>query len=179
MIANKDYSPLKKNAPKTILLICKDGENVEVPQSFMHHSDLIRGMIVYGGHREIPLPNLEKAMLDKILLYTQHLETEQQPEIDKPIKTSNMEELITPWFVKYVDMAPDDLFELTMAAYYLQMQGLMELTACKMACALRGKTMRNVRNYYKDIEAQQKMQSGENPTDDASNQKWAEESFSN
>lgn len=76
MIANKDYSPLKRNPPKSILLICKDGENVEVPQSFMHHSDLIKGMIMYGGHREIPLPNLEKTMLDKILEYTEHLETE-------------------------------------------------------------------------------------------------------
>lgn len=90
-----------------------------------------------------------------------------------------MEELITPWFVKYVDMSPDAVFELSMAAYYLQMQGLMELTACKIACAIRGKSMRNVRNYYKDLEAQQVEQAGTGNEESSCNQKWAEESFSN
>ena len=59
---------------ETVKLQCKDGEVVEVARNVAEKSVLINGLIEDSGvEEEIPLPQVKKAVLEKILVFCTRL----------------------------------------------------------------------------------------------------------
>ena len=74
-----------------VQLMCKDGEIIEVDVQTASHSVLIKGMIDESGAEEtVPLPQVSKAIMDKIIIYCDRLNANQPPEIDKPLSSTDM-----------------------------------------------------------------------------------------
>ena len=80
---------------ETVKLLCNDGEVVEVPQNVAEKSVLIKGLIEDSGNEEeIPLPQVKKAILEKIIVFCTRLLDHQPPEIDKPLFHSDMSQVV-------------------------------------------------------------------------------------
>ena len=57
-----------------VKLLCSDGEVVEVPVEIAEKSVLIKGLIEDSGTEDdIPLPNVKKAILEKVVVFCEHL----------------------------------------------------------------------------------------------------------
>merc|ERR1719311_876738 len=70
-----------------VKLMTSDGELVEVEKDVAVHSVLIRGIIEDSGAEEdIPLPQVKKAILEKIIVYCKYITQNAPPEIDKPLR---------------------------------------------------------------------------------------------
>lgn len=62
------------------------------------------------------------------------------PEIEKPIKSVDMSENVSdPWDAKYIEIENlEDLFELILAANFLDIKSLLDLSCAKVATMIKG-----------------------------------------
>ena len=76
---------------EVVKLLCNDGEVVEVPVNAAEQSVLIKGLIEESGtDEEIPLPQVKKSILEKVVVFCTRMLDHQPPEIDKPLSHSDM-----------------------------------------------------------------------------------------
>ena len=72
----------------------------------------------------------------KVLDYCKFHKDEPPAEIQKPLKSANLAECgVREWDVEYVDVEQEILFELILAANYLDIKALLDLTCAKVASA--------------------------------------------
>ncbi|EDV46760.1 S-phase kinase-associated protein 1 [Drosophila erecta] len=92
----------------------------------------------------VPLPNVGSFILDKILAWAHHHK-------DDPQLTSNDEESqgcsddISPWDANFMNVDRGTLFELILAANYLEITDLMDLSSKTVANMIRGKSTEQIR----------------------------------
>ena len=157
-----------------VKLLCNDGEVVEVPQNVAEKSVLIKGLIEDSGvEEEIPLPQVKKAVLEKIIVFCERLLDHQPPEIDKPLSHSDMAQVVDQWHADYINLEQEELFELVMAANYLDIKPLLELSCAKVASQIKNKSVVEIRKYFN-------IENDFTPEEEAQIQeenRWAEESF--
>ncbi len=61
------------------------------------------------------------------------------PEIEKPLRTTNLAELVDPFDAKFIDIENlEELFEIILAANYLDIKSLLELSCAKVASLIKG-----------------------------------------
>ena len=137
-------------------------------------SVLIKSMIDDSGPEEdIPLPNVKTAILQKVIEFCQHYSSSPLQEIEKPLKTSNLRDIVSPWYADFVETEQEILFELVLAANYLDIKQLLELTCAKVASMIKGKSVQDVRtlfNIENDFTPEEEAQIMEE-------NKWAEEAI--
>merc|ERR1719198_1476352 len=95
--------------------------------------------------QEVPLPNVKSAVLTKVIDFCKHHITDPMPEIEKPLKSANMAEVVSEWDAKFVDIEQELLFELILAANYMDIKTLLDLTCAKVASMIKGKTPEEIR----------------------------------
>lgn len=61
-------------------------------------------------------------------------------EIEKPIKSSDMSENVSdPWDAKFIDIENlEELFEIILAANFLDIKSLLDLSCAKVATLIKG-----------------------------------------
>jgi len=59
------------------------------------------------------------------------------PEIEKPLKTDKIAEVVPAWDAAFVDIEKEFVYELILAANFLDIPSLLSLACCKVACLLR------------------------------------------
>ena len=157
-----------------VTLVTSEGEEVEVDKEIAIKSVLIKSMIDDSSADEsIPLPNVKKAILDKVIEFCNYIKDNPPPEIEKPLKTANMSEIVAPWFVKFVDLEKEVLFETILAANFLDIKPLLELSCAKVASLIKGKSIPEIRSYF-DIENDFTPEEEQQIMEE---NKWAEEAF--
>lgn len=78
--------------------------------------------------REIPLPNVKNAVLIKVIEYCTHYKEEAMNPIKTPLQSSKLEELVQAWYVNFVKVEKDFLFELVTAANFMDIKPMLDLT---------------------------------------------------
>ena len=162
-------------ASEMVKLVCKDGEVVEVERSIAEQSTLVKGLIDDGDiEEEIPLANTKKATLDKVINFCQYIKDNAPPQIDKPLRSTELSDVTTPWYTDFVNgLEQEELFELILASNYLDIKPLLELTCAKVATMIKNKTIPEIRKFFSienDFTPEEEAQIMEE-------NKWAEESF--
>lgn len=157
-----------------VKLVTSEGEVVEVDVDVASKSVLIKGMIDDSGvEEEIPLPNVKKAVLEKIIQYCTYVRDNPPPEIEKPLRSNNLSDVTTPWYSEFVNLDQEILFELILAANYLDIKSLLELSCAKVASSIKSRSIPEIRKYLNienDFTPEEEAQIMEE-------NKWAEESF--
>merc|ERR1712109_267376 len=93
-------------------------------------------------------------------------------EIEKPLKSANMQEVVASWDADFVDVDHELLFELILAANYMDIKPLLDLSCAKVASMIKGKTPEEIRktfNIVNDFTPEEEMQVREE-------NRWCEES---
>ncbi|KAK6730383.1 hypothetical protein RB195_007072 [Necator americanus] len=142
----------EKSVPEKIYkVVTKDMEVCEVSASVISMSKLITTMLedlnLQDDDAPIPVPNVTSAILKKVVYWC---------EKHKPVseKTASMkkndEELQDPseikkWRSEYFKVDHAVLFEIIMAANYLDIPGLLEDSCEVVASMMRGKTAEEIR----------------------------------
>ena len=145
-----------------------------LPREAALRSNLIKNMLEDANpDEEIPLPNISAPILTFVLEYLDHYadQATTPPEIEKPLKTANLVELVPQWDFAFVDKGHEVLFELILAANYLDVKGLLDLAAAKVASMIKGKSPDEIRrtfNIVNDFTPEEEAQIREE-------NKWAEE----
>jgi S-phase kinase-associated protein 1 len=104
----------------------------------------------------IPLPNVKSSILRKVIEFCEHYQTpgQEMPEIAKPLKSEDLSQCdIPPYYVEFVNFGEsteeqETLFNLILAANYLDIKPLLDLTCAKVASMIKGKTPQEIRSTF-------------------------------
>lgn len=98
--------------------------------------------------REIPLPNVKDSILAKVIEYCTHYKEEPMTPIQTPLKSSKIEELVQPWYAKFVQIEQSELFALVTAANFMDVKPLLDLTCLAVSILIKGKQASELRAMF-------------------------------
>ena len=136
-------------AEPMLKLQSQEGRVFEVEESVASKSLLIKNMVEDSGtDEEIPLPNVKSAILEKVIEYCRHYRDQIPPEIEKPLKSAVMQDVVPAWDAAFVELEHEMLFELILAANYLDIKSLLDLSCAKVASQMKGKNPEEIRRTF-------------------------------
>ena len=97
---------------------------------------------------EVPIPNVTTNILKKVIEFGEHHLEEPMTEIEKPLKSHNMAQVVQQWYATFVDVEQSILFELILAANFMDIKPLLDLTCATIASMIKGKTPEEIRQTF-------------------------------
>ncbi|KAK3001148.1 hypothetical protein RJ639_021073 [Escallonia herrerae] len=134
---------MSSSAEKNMLTLkTSDGQEFEVEESVMLQSETIKSMVDDGCDMvAIPLPNVDSKTLVTVLEYCKrHAAAGSSEKEEEELKAFDQ------GFLE--GMKKDTLFELLLAANYLEIKGLMETACLKVADNIKDMMPEEVREYF-------------------------------
>jgi len=106
-----------------------------------------------GGDEEIPLPNVTSVILEKVIEWATHHKDdppipEEEPDNNKERRTDD----ISSWDMEFLKVDQGTLFELILAANYLDVKGLLDVTCKCVANMIKGKTPEEIRKTFNIVD---------------------------
>jgi S-phase kinase-associated protein 1 len=137
----------------TVKVITEEGTEVELSEPIARMSKLISSVIDDREEGEedeaVPIPSVSSATLDKVIEFcTQYLQ-DPLPEIEKPLKTNKLSDVVPEFYGNYIEsLEIEPLYQLILAANYLDIKELLELSCAQVAAHMRGKTIQEIRDLF-------------------------------
>lgn len=123
---------------KKITLRSSDGETFEVEEAAAVESQTIKNMIEDDcADGAIPLPNVTSQILSKVIEYCK-----------KHVAAATSNDDLKAWDADFVKVDQDTLFDLILAANYLNIRSLLDLTCQTVADMIKGKTPEEIRKTF-------------------------------
>lgn len=136
-------------ADPNLVLVSAENEKVTISKKVAMMSELVKTMAEGDkDESEIPLPNVKAPVLKKVTQYMKYHHDNPPKEIDKPLKSSSMNEVVSQWDADFVEVDQELLFELILAANYMDIKPLLDLTCAKVASLIKGKTPEQIRKTF-------------------------------
>lgn len=128
---SKDFA-----SQRTIVLQTRDGGLFEVEAAAALQSQTIKHMVEDSCADTVPLPNVTSKILAKVIDYCKHhVEAGDQDQLKK-------------FDADFVRVDQETLFELILAADYLQIKSLLDLASQTVADMIKGKTPGEIRKMF-------------------------------
>ncbi|KAF7092684.1 hypothetical protein CFC21_095143 [Triticum aestivum] len=139
---------------KMVTLKSSDGEEFEVEEAVAMESQTIRHMIEDDcADNGIPLPNVTSKILSKVIEYcNKHVQAKPADAADAgaaaPDAAAPPAEDLKNWDAEFVKVDQATLFDLILAANFLNIKGLLDLTCQTVADMIKGKTPEEIRKTF-------------------------------
>ncbi len=130
----------------TVIIQSNDKQDFTVKVKYAKMSETMKDLIEDAGvENVVPLPNVSGAILEKIVQYITYHSENPIIESGEDEKTVND---ITPWDVEFAKVEQSELFELILAANYMAIKSLLDLTCKTVASMIKGKTPEEIRKTF-------------------------------
>ncbi len=132
----------------TIDLISKEENRFTLSRKAAYMSTLVKETLEDKEAQQVPLPNVSNQALELVVKYMKYHVDNPAKEIEKPLKSSDMTQVVSEYDANFVNLDQDLLFELILAANYMDIKPLLELTCAKVASMIKGKTPEQIRTTF-------------------------------
>jgi S-phase kinase-associated protein 1 len=136
---------------KKHIIVSSDNTEYDIDSDLLIQSETLKKIINLDRDAEkIPL-RVSGEILVMIIEYMTYHKGNVAKKIIKPIKSSNMAEIVDAFDATFINKANDRLTilnNLTMAAEYLEINPLLDLCLAKIASNIMGKTADEIRAYF-------------------------------
>jgi len=135
------------DSTKTIKLLSSDDKEFIVADTVAKKSVTIKNMLedIGDNPNSIPLPNVNGKILDLVIKYIEHHVNDAEPTETKDEKNTSD---ISGWDADFIKIDQATLFELILAANYLDIKSLLDLTCKSVANMIKGKTPEEIRKTF-------------------------------
>lgn len=135
-----------------IKLQSSDGEIFEVDVEIAKASVTIKTMLEDLGMDEeddevVPLPNVNGTILKKVIAWATYHKDDPPPADEDDGKDKRTDD-ISSWDADFLKVDQGTLFELILAANYLDIKGLLDVTCKTVANMIKGKTPEEIRKTF-------------------------------
>ena len=135
-----------------IKLRSSDSEIFEVDVEIAKMSETIKTLLedccLNGNDKEpIPLPDVNAAILRKVIEWSNHHKDDPPPPVDEENREKRTDD-IEPYDQEFLKVDQRTLFELISAAHYLDIKGLLDVTCKTVANMIKGKTPEEIRKTF-------------------------------
>ena len=134
----------------TVIMISSDGEKFELSKRAAMRSQLVKESISENSEDaiEFKVDKVKGTVLKKVVEYLEHYKDQEPKEIERPLPSQNFNECVDDWDYNFIDLDLDKIFEINLAANYLDIRPLLELSGAKIASLIKGKTTQEVRKIF-------------------------------
>ncbi|EDU40520.1 SKP1 SCF ubiquitin ligase SKP1 component [Pyrenophora tritici-repentis] len=139
------------SSEKSISITTSDGITMNVPRPVAERSILIKNLLEdLGGESEesIPIPNVNEAVMKKVLEWCEHHRSDppatQDDDSDSRKKSTDIDE----WDQKFMQVDQEMLFEIILAANYLDIKALLDVGCKTVANMIKGKSPDEIRKTF-------------------------------
>ncbi|KAL5342989.1 E3 ubiquitin ligase complex SCF subunit sconC [Aspergillus crustosus] len=132
-----------------LTFISSDEKSIDVPRDVAERSLLIKNMLEDLGEatEPIPIPNVTENVLVKVIEWCTHHRNDPPSaadEDDSRRKTTDIEE----WDQKFMQVDQEMLFEIILAANYLDIKPLLDIGCKTVANMIKGKSPEEIRKTF-------------------------------
>lgn len=129
-----------------VKLRSSDNEMFDVDEGVALQSQTIKNLIDDSGKDDpIPLPNVSSKILAKVIEYCKRHVADDGLEEDRPQPSDDD---LKAWDAEFVKVDQGTLFELILAANYLNIKSLLDYTCFTVANMIKGKTPEEIRKQF-------------------------------
>lgn len=135
----------------TINLTSEDGTSFTVEKKHAYISKLVKTtMETDTGADSVPIPSVNSDILKHVVKYmTQHAGTE-PPIIEKPLRSKIMKDVCKDnWDADFIDEIGESrqqLYDLILAANYMDIKSLLHLGCAKVASLIKGEPLEKIKD---------------------------------
>lgn len=135
-----------------IRLQSKDGKVYDTEEKIAKRSGLVKRMLEdcsmdEGADAVVPIQNVNSNILLKVIEWATKHQDDPEPLEDDDNKEKRTDD-IPEWDVSFFKVDQGTLFELLLAANYLDMKGLLDVTCKTIANMIKGKTIEEIRKTF-------------------------------
>ena len=146
LLESNTYSP----EIMSITLKSSDGQQFQIDIKSAKRSTYIADLIEeHKGETEFLIPEVEAKILKKIVEYLIHYKDSEPKEITQPLPKKDFKECVDDWDYEYINLQNDTILELMLAANFMDIKPLLELTCAKIASVIKGKSPEEIQNEFK------------------------------
>ena len=129
----------------SITLISSELNHIEINAKAAKRSNLIKDFKNDFPEEAIELKNINNQTLIKVKEYLEHYENIEPKKIIQPLPKKDFKECVDTWDYDYINLQNDLIFEIMLAANFMDIKPLLELTCAKIASLIKGKNERQIR----------------------------------
>lgn len=131
---------------KKINLLSSDNEEFKVDKEVAQKSVLIKNMLEDIGDDDapIPLPNVTSKILKKVIEWCTHHKEDTVIEDRNETRNTDIDE----WDQKYMEVDQETLFDIILAANYLDIKPLLDVGCKTVANMIKGKSAEEIRRIF-------------------------------
>lgn len=107
-----------------------------------------RQLIQLQYYYKVPIPNVTADILRKVLVYAEHHKNDPVKYDDEEESKCKRTDNISEWDAEFCGSDHETLFQLVLAANYLDLKGLLELICKTLANMLKNKTADEIRKTF-------------------------------
>ena len=160
---------LNKKEKQTINIICKGGNRLSLKLEAAKISNFIFNYLNDYPNEDLYLKNLKYPTLKMIKKYLEHYIHKTPKKIEMPLPNKEFKDCIDEWDYDFINCDTETILELMVAANFLDINSLLDLTSAKIASLIKGKNpeeIRRILNMENDIdecdEIEELVNNGEN-----------------
>ena len=129
-------------------IISKENESFTISKEVSQLSELLKTILEDEKENEIYLKIVSSQYLKKVIEFMNYYSSNPFEEIQKPLKSPNLKDFLSDWYISFLDIDNDTLFELISVANYLDIKPLLDLTCVKVASMIKGKNTSEITNIF-------------------------------
>jgi len=100
------------------------------------------------GSDVLEFPEIQGSSLEKLVEFCSLLNVVPMGEIEKPLRSPNLKDVVPEVYADFTDIEQDVLFQLIMLANQFDCPQLLDLTSAKVASMIKGKTPEEIRQTF-------------------------------
>lgn len=147
-IESFEQSIMDEEETVKVILKSSDDEAFEVEEEAANMSETIKNMIEdTGAEVPIPLPNVSGKVLQKVIEYC-NFKVKSKKKTEDRSGQAMADDDVKNWENEFVKVDQGTLFQLILAANYLNIKELLDLTCYTVANMIRGKSPEEIRKAF-------------------------------
>ncbi|KAK6496176.1 hypothetical protein TWF481_002200 [Arthrobotrys musiformis] len=134
-----------------ITLLSSDNVELKVDKEVAERSILIKNMLEDVGEtpdQAIPIPNVNEGVLRKVIEWCEHHRNDPPPPADEDSDSRKKSTDIEEWDQKFMQVDQEMLFEIILAANYLDIKPLLDVGCKTVANMIKGKSPEEIRKTF-------------------------------
>ena len=155
-------------------IILNDGKITKLSKKAADLSEFLKGMKNITEEEQIPLET-DSNTFEKIKEYLEHFDGNSPPEIQKPLKSTEMKNNTDEWSANFVDkLTIKELANLISASHLININSLLNLCCAKLVSLCKGKSEEEI---FKTFGVPENYFTTEKKELIKANNKWIEDIF--
>jgi len=135
----------------TLKLVSKDKKEYDIERKHAFVSTLVKTSLdTDSAATEVPIPGVSSNILSEVVVYMNHHKGVEPPIIEKPLRSKVMKDVCKdPFDADFIDRIGENrqaLYDLILAANYMDIKSLLHLGCAKVASLIKGQPLEKIKD---------------------------------